>query len=87
VLKAQSVPEDNDKAVKAIVEEIEARKEFPGGSAIRPLPTHVECPSCLSWDVDAIETTVRLTKAGVRSVQTAAQYNCRHCFHEWNIQG
>ena len=58
VLKARSISKDNDKAVKEVVEEIEARKEFPGGSMLRPLPTHVECPECLSWDVDSVETTV-----------------------------
>jgi hypothetical protein len=87
VLKARSISKGNDKALKEVVEEIEARKEFPGGSVLRALPTHVECPKCLSWDVDAIETTVRLTKAGVCSVQVAAQYDCRHCSHEWITQG
>ena len=75
------------KEVKSVVEEIEARKEFPGGSMLRPLPTHVECPKCLSWNVDSVEITIRTTKNDVRTTETAAQYNCRHCLNEWTAQG
>jgi hypothetical protein len=87
VLKARSISKDNDKAVKEVVEEIEARKEFPGGSMLRPLPTHVECPKCLSWNVDSVEMTIRTTKNDVRTTETAAQYNCRQCLNEWTAQG
>ena len=73
--------------VKSVVEEIEARKEFPGGSMLRPLPTHVECPKCLSWNVDSVEMTIRTTKNDVRTTETAAQYNCRQCLNEWTAQG
>ena len=73
--------------VKSVVEEIEARKEFPGGSMLRPLPTHVECTKCLSWNVDSVEITIRTTKNDVRTTETAAQYNCRQCLNEWTAQG
>ena len=86
VLKARSISKDNDKAVKEVVEEIEARKEFPGGSILRPLPTHVECPKCLSWDVDSVEITIRLTKLSCDR-WSCSQYNCRHCLNEWTAQG
>ena len=71
--------------VKSVVEEIEARKEFPGGSMLRPLPTHVECPACLSWDVDSVEVTTRRTTAGVRTTTTSEQYDCLHCHHQWGL--
>ena len=83
VLKARSIDDANDNAVKAIVQEVEERKEFPAGSAPKPMRTHIECPKCLSWDVDAVEITTVSTKKGIRATRIAAQFDCQHCKHAW----
>jgi rubredoxin len=85
IRRARAVAASDRKAMKALVREVEDRKEFPCGSLPKKPPAHTECPQCLSWNVDFREITTRLSIGGTESIYSNARYDCRRCGLSWNL--
>ena len=74
--------------VKDAIAELHKRGQFPTGSNWYPgkVMQHVECPSCMSWNVDAEETTIVRTIDAVKHTSYSASYQCRNCENKWSLQ-
>src|SRR5258708_2630141 len=86
MLRARGIPEELTEAMYAGVRELKDRGEFPTGIAPRPAPKHVECPNCMSWEVDSDELTRVKTIEAIVHTEYSAVYDCRQCHNVWGTE-
>lgn len=86
LIRARGIDSKDEKKVIALYKELDQRNEIPKGSNPKPVPKHIECPSCMSWVVDAVETTVVHTIDGKKTTTYSASLDCRNCHLHWVLE-
>jgi transposase-like protein len=84
MLRMRGISRNDTQKVKDVIKELNERGEIPRGA--KTVARKPECPSCMSWFIDAMETTIVHTIDGKKTTTYSASFDCRNCHLHWVLE-